>query len=131
MDEPTRLTPPTVVDVHFVLLDDSLILDWAGPAEALRMANQSLLAKGRPAAFALHFTGPRAETVSSVGARVSHLAPLPDLSQPQRPQWVVLVGQPKAIAMAVRNNKVTERYTGLRERLLEGALAHTWPAVSL
>jgi exodeoxyribonuclease V alpha subunit len=31
---------------------------------------------------------------------------------------VVLVGQPKAIAMAVRNNKVTERFTGLRERLL-------------
>lgn len=31
---------------------------------------------------------------------------------------VVLVGQPKAIAMAVRNNPVTERFTGLRERLL-------------
>ncbi len=30
---------------------------------------------------------------------------------------VVLVGQPKAIALAVRNNKVTERHTGLRERL--------------
>lgn len=31
---------------------------------------------------------------------------------------VVLVGQPKAIAMAVRNNQVTERYTGLRDRIL-------------
>jgi exodeoxyribonuclease V alpha subunit len=31
---------------------------------------------------------------------------------------VVLVGQPKAIALAVRNNKVTQRYTGLRERLV-------------
>ncbi len=30
---------------------------------------------------------------------------------------VVLVGQPKAIAMAVRNNKVSERFTGLTERL--------------
>ncbi|MBX3001454.1 MAG: AAA family ATPase [Caldilineaceae bacterium] len=30
---------------------------------------------------------------------------------------VVLVGQPKAIAMAVRNNQVAERYTGLAERL--------------
>ena len=30
---------------------------------------------------------------------------------------VVLVGQPKAIAMAVRNDKVTQRFTGLRERL--------------
>ena len=32
---------------------------------------------------------------------------------------VVLVGQPRAIALAVRNNKVTERFTGLRERLVE------------
>jgi exodeoxyribonuclease V alpha subunit len=31
---------------------------------------------------------------------------------------VVLVGQPKAIALAVRNDKVAERYTGLAERLL-------------
>ncbi len=31
---------------------------------------------------------------------------------------VVLTGQPKAIAMAVRNNQVTQRYTGLRQRLL-------------
>ncbi|HXF63001.1 MAG TPA: AAA family ATPase [Caldilineaceae bacterium] len=43
---------------------------------------------------------------------------------------VVLVGQPKAIAMAVRNNKVTARYTGLRERLLEEALAQTWATAS-
>ena len=31
---------------------------------------------------------------------------------------VVLVGQPKAIAMAVNNSKVSERFTGLRERLI-------------
>jgi len=30
----------------------------------------------------------------------------------------VLVGQPKAIAMAVHNNKVSDRFSGLRERLL-------------
>lgn len=35
---------------------------------------------------------------------------------------VVLVGQPKAIAMAVRNNQVTARYTGLRERLVQEAM---------
>jgi hypothetical protein len=29
-----------------------------------------------------------------------------------------LVGQPRAIAMAVNNNTVAERYTGLKERLL-------------
>jgi exodeoxyribonuclease V alpha subunit len=32
-------------------------------------------------------------------------------------QLAVLVGQPKAISIAVRNGKVTERYTGLTERL--------------
>ncbi len=31
---------------------------------------------------------------------------------------VVLVGQPRAIALAVQNNKVSERFTGLRERLI-------------
>jgi exodeoxyribonuclease V alpha subunit len=34
---------------------------------------------------------------------------------------VVLVGQPKAIALAVRNNKVAERFTGLTERLTSTA----------
>ena len=33
---------------------------------------------------------------------------------------VVLVGQPKAIALAVRNNKVTDRHSGLRDRLERG-----------
>ncbi len=32
---------------------------------------------------------------------------------------VVLVGQPRAIALAVRNDKVAQRYTGLCERLLD------------
>jgi exodeoxyribonuclease V alpha subunit len=35
---------------------------------------------------------------------------------------VVLVGQPKAIAMAVRNDQVAARYTGLRNRLLQESL---------
>ena len=33
---------------------------------------------------------------------------------------VVLVGQPRAISLAVRNNKITERFTGLQERLEGG-----------
>jgi len=82
------------VDVHFVLLDDSLLLDWAGPAEALRMANQWRQAHGQTPAFSLHFVGPRSHTCSSVGALVTGLAPLPDLSNPTCPQWVVLVGLP-------------------------------------
>jgi exodeoxyribonuclease V alpha subunit len=33
---------------------------------------------------------------------------------------VVLVGQPRAIGLAVRNNRVAARYTGLTERLTGG-----------
>ena len=35
---------------------------------------------------------------------------------------VVLVGQPRAIALAVRNNKVTDRHSGLRDRLERGSV---------
>lgn len=82
------------IHVHFVLLSGSLILDWAGPAEALRMANQRLRDAGQPDAFVLHFMGPRAEVASSVGAVISAVAPLP-AELPER-SWVVLVGQPGA-----------------------------------
>ncbi|MDD3785975.1 MAG: hypothetical protein PHQ87_10545, partial [Hydrogenophaga sp.] len=87
------MSPPTV-DVHFVLLDGSLILDWAGPAEALRIANQIRCAQGHAPAFELHFISPARQTTSSVGAVIADLAPLPDLARASRPQWVVLVGQP-------------------------------------
>ena len=94
------MEPPRLIDVYFVLLPDSLILDWAGPAEALRIANQTLLAQGQNARFALHFVSPESTSVSSVGVALAGLAPLPDWSGaeanvgavPER--WVVLVGQP-------------------------------------
>ena len=87
------------VAVHFVLLPDSLILDWAGPAEALRIANQVLLGQGQEAVFELHFVGPSASTRSSVGACISQIETLPELGTSQAPEtdacdWVVLVGQP-------------------------------------
>jgi exodeoxyribonuclease V alpha subunit len=37
-------------------------------------------------------------------------------------QLAILVGQPKAISLAVRNGKVAERYTGLTERLRAGSI---------
>ena len=96
MAERPCVNPPAdgAIDVHFVLLDDSLILDWAGPAEALRIANQCLRGRGLPPAFALHFVGPQTQTRSSVGAIVTSLEPLPKVQDAVRPQWVVLVGQP-------------------------------------
>lgn len=83
---------PEPIDVLFVLLPGSLVLDWAGPAEALRSANRQLVALGQPARFRLHFFGPQAEAPSSVGALIADLQPLP--ATLAAPSWVVLVGQP-------------------------------------
>ena len=42
-------TPPSSpIHVYFALLPGSLVLDWAGPAEALRIANQALVGRGQP-----------------------------------------------------------------------------------
>jgi transcriptional regulator GlxA family with amidase domain len=78
-------------DVLFLLLPDSLILDWAGPAEALRIANAAMVALGLPAPFHLRFVSPEPQTVSSVGVMVSGLEPLPGALH--RPSWLVLLGQ--------------------------------------
>ena len=72
--------PVEPVNVFFVLPRGSLILDWAGPAEALRFANTELPPR-RPA-FALHFVAPEASSRSSVGAMVAGLAPLPERPRP-------------------------------------------------
>lgn len=85
-----------MVNVYFVLLPNSLILDWAGPAEALRMANQALMAKGQSPRFALHFVSPLPSATSSVGVALGGLQPLPDLQATDKSaatSWVVLVGQ--------------------------------------
>ena len=66
-----------MIDVLFVLMPDSLVLDWAGPAEAFRLANQSLAQLGEAPAFCLRFIGPDAQTSSSVGARITAIEPLP------------------------------------------------------
>lgn len=94
----------TLIQVLFVLLPNSLILDWAGPAEALRIANQCLRLQGRSERFALQFVGPDANTKSSVGALLTGLHTLPEKlkADPATPRWVVLVGLP-GTSMAVDN----------------------------
>ena len=52
-----------MVDVLFVVLPDTLLLDLAGPAEACRLANQALRRSGRPEAFRLRFVGPQPDAV--------------------------------------------------------------------
>ena len=83
-------TPP--IHVVFALLPGSLVLDWAGPAEALRIANQTLLAQGLPAPFVLYFASPVPDAETSVGVQLTGLTALPQ--QLPTPTWLVLVGQP-------------------------------------
>ncbi len=80
------------VHVCFVLLPGSLILDWAGPAEAFRIANQLLTAGGKPPRFQLRYIGPIAAPATSVGIQVTGVEPLP--TRLAEPTWLVLVGMP-------------------------------------
>ena len=93
MNRAPDAAPDRPIEVLFALLPGSLVLDWAGPAEALRIANQQLQAQGRPPRFALHFASPEPESLSSVGLKLAGLAPLPE-TLPSGCCWVVLVGMP-------------------------------------
>ncbi|MEK8053458.1 helix-turn-helix domain-containing protein [Ideonella sp. DXS22W] len=81
-----------MIDVLFVVLPDTLLLDLAGPAEAFRLANQALARRGRPAAFRLRYAGPAPQARSSVGLMLAELEPLPESFN--RPTWAVLLGRP-------------------------------------
>lgn len=83
---------PVAIDILFVILPDTLLLDWAGPAEAFRIANQISILRGEQPRFNLRFSGPRSEAPSSVGAVISGLEPLP--ANLPRDCWVVLSGSP-------------------------------------
>ena len=81
-----------LIDVVFVIVPHSLLLDIAGPAEAFRLANQHREARGLPPRFRLRFTGPMPGLQTSVGLELAGLAPFP--ARLNRPAWVVVVGQP-------------------------------------
>ncbi|MED5622226.1 GlxA family transcriptional regulator [Ideonella sp. BN130291] len=82
----------SVIDLLFVMLPGTLLLDLAGPAEAFRLANRHAQQRGLAPAFRLRFIGPEPEADSSVGALLSGLAPLPGVLD--APSWVVLMGLP-------------------------------------
>jgi transcriptional regulator GlxA family with amidase domain len=90
-----------MIDVLFVVLPDTLLLDLAGPAEVLRIANQQLLRRGRPAAFALRCVGPRADAATSIGATLAAIEPLPERFASGE-TWVVLLGQPSGCESPLR-----------------------------
>ena len=81
-----------MIDVLFLVMPETLLLDLAGPAEAFRLANQQLVARGRPPAFALRYVGAQSEASTSIGLQLANLEPLPDALPPGA--WVVLLGRP-------------------------------------
>jgi len=89
-----------MIDVVFLVLPDSLLLDLAGPAEAFRLANQQLVRIDRAPVFRMHFVGPTAQVASSVGLHLSRIDALPDVLPPRC--WVVLLGRPGSAEGVVR-----------------------------
>jgi transcriptional regulator GlxA family with amidase domain len=81
-----------LIDVLFVIVPHSLLLDIAGPAEAFRLANQHRELRGLSPRFRLRFASPTTSLSTSVGLELSALAPLPE--RLSAPTWVVVVGQP-------------------------------------
>lgn len=90
-----------MIDVLFVVLPDTLLLDLAGPAEAFRIANQQLLQRGRPAAFRLRCAGPHADAATSIGVTLAAIEPLPAALGDEE-TWVVLLGQPSGCESPLR-----------------------------
>ena len=80
------------IPVLFLLLPGSLLLDWAGPAEALRIANQLRTSQGLAPRFDLRFAGPVAQPATSVGPALAGVEPLPERLPVGA--WLVLVGMP-------------------------------------
>ncbi len=79
-----------MIDLWFLLPRGSLLLDWAGPAEAFRMANLSA-PEGQGPYFKLRFAAPKSQSLSSVGALIAALEPLPDTVAHNA--WVIVVGK--------------------------------------
>jgi transcriptional regulator GlxA family with amidase domain len=109
----TRAHP---IDVLFVILPHSLLLDIAGPAEAFRLANQHRGNRGLPPRFRLRFAAPGEMQDTSVGLSIGPLEPLPqDLPATT---WVVVVGQPTE-HLSIVTPAVTATARWLHQRLAD------------
>src|SRR5512137_2082588 len=86
------IAPAQPIDILFVIVPQSLLLDIAGPAEAFRLANQHRGRRGLPPRFRLRFAGPDEMQDTSVGLSIAGLEPLPQ--KLDTTTWVVVVGQP-------------------------------------
>jgi len=92
-----------LIDVLFLVLPDSLLLDLAGPAEAFRLANQQLRHARKPPAFRMRFVGPVPEVDSSVGLSLSKIEALPTELPPRC--WVVVLGRPGSAPEVLRRQR--------------------------
>lgn len=114
------ITRAQLIEVLFVIVPHSLLLDIAGPAEAFRLANQHREQRGLPPRFRLAFAGPTTTMPTSVGLALGDLAPLP--AQLASPTWVVVVGQPTVHVTQV-TPEITATSAWLRDSLRD-ALTH-------
>jgi transcriptional regulator GlxA family with amidase domain len=113
------ITRAQLIDVLFVIVPNSLLLDIAGPAEAFRLANLHREARGLPPRFRLGFAGPVAAPPTSVGLALGDLMPLPQ--QLTAPTWVVVVGQPAAHVTRI-TPEITAAARWLNDRLRDALL---------
>ncbi len=113
------ITRAQLIDVLFVIVPNSLLLDIGGPAEAFRLANLHREARGLPPRFRLAFAGPVATPVTSVGLALDGLTPLPE--ELTAPTWVVVVGQPTAHVTRV-TPEITATAHWLNARLRDALL---------
>ncbi|MCK9688964.1 GlxA family transcriptional regulator [Scleromatobacter humisilvae] len=100
-----------MMDILFLVLPETLLLDLVGPAEAFRLANQQLQARGRPPAFALRYVCAQPQASTSIGLHLTDLEPLPDALPPGA--WVVLMGRPgvkDTLPMLQRNGWMGARH---------------------
>ena len=81
-----------MIDVLFLVLPDTLLLDLVGPAEALRLANQQCVTRGHEPAFRLRYLCARPQVQTSIGLQIAGLEPLPDALPDGA--WLVLLGRP-------------------------------------
>ncbi|MGH9886716.1 MAG: GlxA family transcriptional regulator, partial [bacterium] len=107
-------TSADLIDVLFVIVPHSLLLDIAGPAEAFRLANQHRERRGLPPRFRLRFVGPVATLPTSVGLAIAELESLPQ--RLHTPTWIVVVGQPTVHTRQV-TPAITETAQWLNRRL--------------
>jgi len=112
-------TRAQLIDVLFVIVPHSLLLDIAGPAEAFRLANQHRELRGLPPRFRLAFAAPSATLETSVGLSLGNLIALPE--KLDAPTWIVVVGQPTAHVVDV-TPEIASTARWLRDRLRDAFL---------